>query len=459
MYLTSYVVEGLLLLNECDYIVPKDMITTGRDWLKKNVAELDKQLRDPKIKIEPYDYREKRTDLARALFALSLAGQSPDKKVVAGLEKDVKSLTPEALSYLTITLKNANQEQQANVFYKRLQELANDANGTADWDHTIVLARKLMGTHLRPYDAEYSYRFTGVESTALALRAVLSMEPNNTEKIESIKRWLMLQRGKDGWDNTKTTAEVFLVLLKDDLLNRTAKDTNFSMDALNKDSVIAQLKFDPKSRYAVESKIALPQAMKDGTVTLKKEGPGKLYYNLLQTYFKKLRPGENTEADALPKGLKVTRKFFRLQSTKETSTGTIHFRTVPITAGQIKAGETVLMKVYIDSPVHVPYIIVESPLPSGSEVVENHKSEELEGESGGAAVEGDWGEPWWTHQDVLDDRIVFFGTEMPAGKSEFHTLLRMELPGDVQLNPVTFEGMYTKSVRGYSMLDALKITD
>lgn len=459
MYLTSYVVEGLLLLNECDYIVPKEMITSGRDWLKKNVAELDRQLRDPKIKIEPYDYREKRTDLARALFALSLAGQSPDKKVVAGLEKDVKFLTPEALSYLTITLKNADRGEQANVFYKRLLELANDGEGTEDWDHTIILARKLMGEHLGPYDVEYSYRFTGVESTALALRAVLSMESENTEKIESIKRWLMLQRGKNGWDNTKTTAEVFLVLLKDDLLNRTIKDTNFSLDALNKDSVIAQLKFDPKSRYAVESKVSLPQAVKDGTVTLKKEGPGKLYYNLLQTYFKKLHPGENTEADALPRGLKVTRKFFRLQSTKETSTGTIHFRTVPITGGQIKSGETVLMKVYIDSPVHVPYIIVESPLPSGSEVVENHKSEALEGTSGGTAVEGDWGAPWWTHQDVLDDRIVFFGTEMPAGKSEFHTLLRMELPGDVQLNPVTFEGMYTKSVRGYSMLDALKIAD
>lgn len=459
MYLTSYVVEGLLLLDECNYTVPKDMLSTGRDWLKKNIVELDKQLRDPKAKIEPYQFREKRTDLARALFALSLAGQAPDKKVLAGLEKDLKVLTPEALSYLTIALKNNNREQQANLFYKRLMELANDADGTEDWDHTVVLAKKLFGDHFRPYDVDYSYRFTGVESTALALRAVLSMEPNNSEKVESIKRWLMLQRGKDGWDNTKTTAEVFLVLLKDDLLNRTAKNTNFSMDALNKDTVIAQLKFDPKSRYAVESKVAFPQTMKNGTVTLKKEGEGKLYYNLLQTYFKKLHPGESTEGDALPKGLKVTRKFFRLQSTKETSTGTIHFRTVPITGGQFKSGETVLMKVYIDSPVHVPYIVVESPLPSGAEVVATHKSEELEGQSGGTAVEGDWGEPWWTHQDVLDDRIVFFGTEMPAGKSEFHTLLRMELPGDVQLNPVTFEGMYTKSVRGYSMLDALKITD
>ncbi|HNB24165.1 MAG TPA: hypothetical protein PKZ32_17230, partial [Candidatus Melainabacteria bacterium] len=161
----------------------------------------------------------------------------------------------------------------------------------------------------------------------------------------------------------------------------------------------------------------------------------------------------------LPKGLKVTRKFFRLQSVKEASTGVIRFRTIPITGGQIKAGETVLMKVYIDTPVRVPYIIVESPLPSGAEVVESHKSEEMEGQNGGSVMEGDWVAPWWTHQDVLDDRIVFFGTEINAGKSEFHTLLRMELPGNVQLNPVTFEGMYTKGVRGYSMFDALEIKE
>ncbi len=458
MYLTSYVVEGLLLLRECDYAVPNDMITSGQGWLKKNIAELDKQLHDPKIKIDTYEWREKRIDLARALFALSLTGQKPDKKVVAGLEKEVNDLTPEALSYLTITLKNSKQDQLANVFYQRLLDLANSSEGSLDWDHTLAMSKKLGKLHKYLY-SEYSYRFTGVETTALALRAVLSMEPGSVEKVESVKQWLTMQRGKDGWDNTKTTAEVFLVLLKDDLLNRGTKETNFSMDALNKDSLIAQLKFDPKSRYTGESRVSLPLDIKNNSITLKKDGPGKLYYNLLQTYFKRLRPGESTEAEALPKGLKITRKFFRLKSVKETSTNTIHFRTVPITDGQIKAGETLLMKVYIDSPVHVPYIIVESPLPSGAEVVESHKSEEMEGESGGSVIEGDWGEPWWTHQDVLDDRIVFFGTEMPAGKSEFHTLLRMELPGDVQLNPVSFEGMYTKSVRGYSMLDVLKIKD
>lgn len=458
MYLTSYVVEGLLLLKECDYSVPDELISSGRDWLKKNVVELNKQLHDPKVKISLYDFRERRIDLARALFALSLTGQLPDKQICEAFQSEIDKLTPEALSYLTITLKNAKQEKQANAFYKRLLELSNTSLDMTDWDHTITLAKKFMGK-IEPYEADYSYRFTGVESTALALRAVLTMEPKNEKRVESIKSWLLMERGKDGWENTKTTAEVFLVLLKDDLINRIAKDTNFSLEAIEKGSVLAQLKFEPKSRYAGESKIALLPTLKENAITLKKDGTGKLYYNLLQTYFKKMKPGENTDAEALPKGLKVTRKFFRLQSVKEASTGVIRFRTIPITGGQIKAGETVLMKVYIDTPVRVPYIIVESPLPSGAEVVESHKSEEMEGQNGGSVMEGDWVAPWWTHQDVLDDRIVFFGTEINAGKSEFHTLLRMELPGNVQLNPVTFEGMYTKGVRGYSMFDALEIKE
>lgn len=77
-----------------------------------------------------------------------------------------------------------------------------------------------------------------------------------------------------------------------------------------------------------------------------------------------------------------------------------------------------------------------------------------ENESG---IEGDWGSPWWSHQDILDDKMVFFGTQLNQGKSEFHTLLRMELPGDVQLNPVTLDGMYSNMIHGYSQPRELQI--
>jgi uncharacterized protein YfaS (alpha-2-macroglobulin family) len=144
------------------------------------------------------------------------------------------------------------------------------------------------------------------------------------------------------------------------------------------------------------------------------------------------------------------------------SDGSIHFRTVPITDGKVKAGESILMKVQVESPVRIPYVMLEAALPSGAEVVKDSgpSDESLDNQdSSGPTMEGDWQAAWWSHEDVLDDRIVFFGTELPSGKSEFHTLLRMEIPGKLNVDPVSLEGMYTKKVRGYSGIDALTVTE
>jgi uncharacterized protein YfaS (alpha-2-macroglobulin family) len=105
--------------------------------------------------------------------------------------------------------------------------------------------------------------------------------------------------------------------------------------------------------------------------------------------------------------------------------------------------------------------MVECPLPSGAEVVQSNGAEraadDATDQQNQDPISGDWGRVWWSHQDILDDKIVFFGTEIPEGKSEFHTLLRIELPGKVQVNPVRMEGMYSKLIRGYSQSAELTI--
>ena len=115
------------------------------------------------------------------------------------------------------------------------------------------------------------------------------------------------------------------------------------------------------------------------------------------------------------------------------------------------------MRVTVESPISLPYVMMDASLPSGGEVVQ--ESAENDAADQTAAFEGDWSAPWWTHQDILDDRIVFFGTTLPAGKSEFHTLIRLETPGKLNINPVSIEGMYTDKVRGYSALDYLNVTE
>ena len=119
----------------------------------------------------------------------------------------------------------------------------------------------------------------------------------------------------------------------------------------------------------------------------------------------------------MPTGVKLSRSFFRLVPSAVTSDGKIHFHTEPITNSTITASETVLMKVSLDTPVALPYVIVEAALPSGGEVVSDDPRQGLASQSGDddSNIIGDWGQWWWTHEDVLDDRLVFFVTNLKAG--------------------------------------------
>jgi uncharacterized protein YfaS (alpha-2-macroglobulin family) len=113
----------------------------------------------------------------------------------------------------------------------------------------------------------------------------------------------------------------------------------------------------------------------------------------------------------------------------------------------------------------VPYVIVECGLPSGAEVVQgdskanNPDGDSNQGDDSDSPFAGDWQPQWWTHQDVLDDRIVFFVTNLPAGNSEFDVMLRMEMPGTFEINPIKLEGMYTDKVRGYSPPGVMKVVE
>ncbi len=113
-------------------------------------------------------------------------------------------MTPEALSYLILAFKNVGDKTAANQLYERLKELRTDSLEYSNWEHNAQLIEKLG----LKSGFDYTYRFTSVETTALALRASVRMEPNNDELLEKVTRWLILERDENGWNNTKTTAAV-----------------------------------------------------------------------------------------------------------------------------------------------------------------------------------------------------------------------------------------------------------
>jgi hypothetical protein len=511
------------MLKEVDYAKEDEMIKSGLLWLAKTAVEGHKQMSDPKLAPDAYHHREVKTDLCRILYTLSEwsvtpqsmqdLSLSPFKKVkrshksapqsapspataASGAKKDEdagtlqfrsqvlpidfsslpvapkcdvrnwlvsqrNTLTPEALVYLTIACKNLHDDENAKLAYARLNELSQTSAGMVNWDHNAVMAKKLGLQY-----EEYDYRFTPSETTALALTAVLDMEPDNFEKIEGIKRWLLLQRDQNGWQNTKTTSQVFLSLLKEELQfkSKQGQSADFAVKAIGLGHELLDLMYNSTNIYAAEQTTAIKPSATAQDVDLIKTGPGRLYYTSILNYMRRLMPGDQIAAKGYPSGLQISRKFYRLTATTAAD-GSIKFHSNEITDHKLKAGETIMMKTIVVSPVSLPYVKIEAALPSGAEVVKDSRESSVENpnENGtsedGTKIEGDWSMPWWTHEDVLDDRIVYFGASLPQGQSEFHSMLRMELPGKLEVLPITLEGMYSDKIRAYSGLDELQVTE
>jgi len=464
LYLTSLVLEGFYQLKQVGYPVDAGQIKQGTAWLSKSCKELCTQLTDKNLVYYSQEYkvwqeRELGMNLAKALYTMSLYNIKPPAKAVRYLIGQIGSLPPETLCYLSMTLKQTN-DNRFNQCYKQLLELANRKGDFVEWDHTKEMLERL-GIVARYRYSDYTYCYTGIETTALALKTVLTIEPENTKLIESIKRWLLLERDNNGWANTKTTAQVFLALMQEQLLFDKQISTNETLTISLANKLLKQLSFNIDNRLSAEEQIDLPQDAQK--ISLNKTGSGRIYYNNLSTYTRLLKPGENIAASGSPEGLSLERSFYRLSPSTTTSDGKIHFTSEKITDHIVKAGETVLMKVKVDAPVRLPYVILEAYLPSGAEISEDKSKEDSiktnNSKGDESDLEGDWGNSWWTHQDILDDRIVFFCTDLPQGKSEFSTLVRMEMPGKYQINPLKLEGMYAKNVRAYSSLDTLEVKE
>jgi alpha-2-macroglobulin len=465
LYLTALVLEGFKELEKVDYKVDPAKQKAGLDWLNKGSLELRSQLDKSTTKVNEYELNEDCIDLAKACYVVALYGQKPDSGLVEFLTKRVSKLSPEALAYLAMAEKISGSQAIADQAYKQMLFLANRPENMVDWEPTKQLLKRMAF----PISyGDYSYRFTGVETTALALRAILTMDPNNSTLIESVKNWLLAQRGEEGWDNTKTTSQVFLALLEEQLSFAKGAVQSPSIRISEGKQLVEQMSWAVNQLYGPETVIKPPPQIDQGEnsgLTLTKEGAGRVYYSSLLTYQRLLKPGENVDGMSMPSDLRLQRNFSRISVAATTTDGKIHFHATDLKDGTVRAGETILMKVKLKTPTSVPYVIVECGLPSGAEVVQgDSKANNLDGDSNqgddsDSPFAGDWQPQWWTHQDVLDDRIVFFVTNLPAGNSEFDVMLRMEMPGTFEINPIKLEGMYTDKVRGYSPPGVMKVVE
>jgi uncharacterized protein involved in tolerance to divalent cations len=261
VYLTCLVLDGYKQLRSVGFAIDLTRASNGLNYLKTAHTQLFQQLNDPLHK-EGWNDADATIDLARACYTLALYDIKPDSQAMEFLTKNLNTFTPETLSYLLMADKKLGNVEASQKVYERLMDLANKSDGYIDWTPSkrMISKIKLRGVQNNLWEGYYcySYRYTNIESTALVMRAILKVDSQNSAVLEPIKSWLLVQRDQNGWDNTKTTSEVFLALLEEQLASGTAFNTKENLKVSKENKLITSILFDEKNLYDPATALNIP---------------------------------------------------------------------------------------------------------------------------------------------------------------------------------------------------------
>lgn len=393
-WMTAYVCFGLLQAKNAGFSVNQDILGSGLEKLR---AMLNNR------KIDSYTK-------AYGYYVLSLGGQ--DVKNDLAQIAQTSRLGSETLAALVLGFANSGDMEQAKVGLRRLLSRAVSEPGMMHW------------VSYRGYDSNK------IETTALALQAVLRVNPKDPRAYDII-HWLMEQRRDNYWYSTRDTAMVLYAMA--DFLKTTKEFTpDFTAKVQINGRNVGQYKFGKDSLFQPDMEVTVnARDLHKGrnVVGITKSGSGNLYYSIkLDQYVaKKSMPAVVSGA-----GIFVTRTYYK-PSTSYYETHSAPDLGSPITS--CSSGDTILVRLVIKSTGRHEHLLLEDYIPAGCEIIDKGNVDYWE-----------WSY-WWVGRDIRDDRISFYIDELSPGKHLVTYQMRAGIPGEYHALPAQIFAMYQPQIR------------
>jgi len=327
----------------------------------------------------------------------------------------------------------------------------------------------------------YRWSDGGVEATAFALRALVSVDPEH-ELVQPAAEWLLSNRRGAQWSNTKTTAIVVLAL--SDYLERTgqlARRVAYALTVNGRE--LARFDLEPQEILSAPALVEVPpELLRTGTNDLRIEllsGEGPLYFSARAEFFSREEP-------VPPRGneIFVRRQYFRLAARPTLLRGTTYER-VPLEGGDaITSGERVEVVLTFEAKNHLEYLLFEDLKPAGFEATgvksgEPSFARELRADEvrhrfdttgaartgrgarshGESFHDGATGRTRSLHQELRDRQVAFFLDRCPEGVWEIRYDLRAEVPGRFHALPLMAEAMYVPEIRANGAEQGVVVLD
>lgn len=405
-YLSAYMLFALQHTQNAGYPVDATVISKARSYLQ---GVLRKHNLDRSLDL---------TERAYILYVLSENESSLDPALLENIWPKRASLPVFAQAQLAMAFQNAGKEDRAKTL---LTEILNAAKVDGRGTHFEEVHRNI-------YDV---FMNTNTRTTAFVLQALNRIDSKNP-LIPKIVRFLLVMREQGHWDTTQSTV-ISLLAFTEYLRTTKELDAAYKTTVTVEDKNVLTGSFDKETILTKKDvTLALSELLrsKENTVKIEKTGNGRLYYDILLSYF--------YEADTLPpaeEGIGILREM------------------EPVVKGtkDVLLGSTQRVKLTITVPEDRHFVAVESPLPAGMEPIDlgllTSQQNLLEGEVNEDAkniwgYSWYWNPHWWTHEELRDDRIFLFADHLPAGVYEYEYLIRATTPGKFRLRPARVWEMY-----------------
>lgn len=415
---TAYALIGLSEARDHGYDIAPSVIQNARNFLRSHFIT-------PGIDSRTWALNRQ----AFILYALARSGD-PDVARAANLFEVRERLSFYARAFLALTFAEAAPEDsRANTL---LSDLLNAA------------ALSATGVHWTEAERDYWNWNTDTRTTAIVLAAFVRLNPTS-DLIPNIVRYLVTQRNADAWETTQETAWAIMALTdymvaSDDLQPAYSYGVAFNGAALI-DGEAAPESARQRDQLRIDVVDFLRDQMNQVQI-VRGEGTGSLYYRL---FLKAYLPVP--EVEPLDNGIIVSRRYVLNDQTVDSA----------------QVGDNVQVRLTIIAPNDLHYVLVEDPIPAGSDAVnpELNTSQQI-GTQPEVNLEDplSWGWGWWYFSNIefRDEKVVLSAEYLPAGTYEFVYTIRAGLPGVYNVIPPTAQEFYFPEVYGRGAGSAFTIT-
>jgi alpha-2-macroglobulin len=332
-----------------------------------------------------------------------------------------------------------------------------DTPGTRE---TLAEMRRIVGNRVveTPAAANFTNRYddqnylllgSDRRTDAILLDALIQDDPQ-LDLIPKLVNGLLAHRTQGRWGSTQEN--VFVLLSLDRYFNTfEAQEPDFAARLWLGDGYAGEHVYSGRTTdYQVTSvPMRYLQDEKPGSITISKEGDGRLYYRLGLKY-----APSDLQLDPLDMGFVVQRVYEAVDDPADVtqdSDGTWH----------VKAGARVRVRLTMVADNRRYHVALSDPLPAGLEIL-----------NPALAVTGSipqdpsspdyrygwwWWGTWFNHQNLRDERAEAFTPLLWEGVYTYTYLARATTPGTFIVPPAKAEEMYSPEVFGRTGSDIVVV--